>query len=123
MDWKLALKVGLAQTLALFPGVSRAGATILGGIMFRLSRKTATEFSFFLAIPTMFAATAFDLFESRDLLNSHDIAIFTVGFITAFGSALVVVKALLRYVAQHDFRVFAWYRIIFGMLVLTYFWH
>jgi undecaprenyl-diphosphatase len=71
----------------------------------------------------MFAATAFDLFESRDLLNSHDIAIFTVGFITAFGSALVVVKALLRYVAQHDFRVFAWYRIIFGMLVLTYFWH
>jgi undecaprenyl-diphosphatase len=123
MDWKLALKVGFAQTLALFPGVSRAGATILGGVMFKLSRKTATEFSFFLAIPVMFAATGLDLFKSRDLLSSHDIAIFAVGLVTAFFSALLVVKALLRFVSQHDFRVFAWYRIIFGTLVLAYFWH
>ncbi len=122
MDWKHALKVGFAQTLALFPGVSRAGATILGGVMFGLSRRTATEFSFFLAIPIMFAATAFDLASGWNLLNSADIPLFVVGFVTAFASALVVVKGLLRYVAHHDFRVFAWYRIVFGLLVLVYFW-
>jgi undecaprenyl-diphosphatase len=122
MDWKHALKVGFAQALALFPGVSRAGATILGGVMFGLSRRAATEFSFFLAIPIMFAATAFDLSSGWSLLHSADIPLFVVGFITAFASALVVVKGLLRYVAHHDFRVFAWYRIIFGLLVLAYFW-
>lgn len=123
MDWKHALKVGLAQALALFPGVSRAGATILGGVMFRLSRKTATEFSFFLAIPVMFAATFFDVFQARDMLHSADLDVFLVGFVTAFFSALLVVKGLLRFVAHHDFRVFAWYRIGFGALVLAYFWH
>lgn len=123
MDWKHALKVGFAQVLALFPGVSRAGATILGGVMFKLSRKTATEFSFFLAIPVMFAATFLDVFSSRDLLHAADLDVFAVGFITAFFSALLVIKGLLRFVAHHDFRVFAWYRIVFGIIVLGYFWH
>lgn len=122
MDWKHALKVGLAQALALFPGVSRAGATILGGVMFRLERKTATEFSFFLAIPVMFAATAFDVFKARDMLHAADFDVFLVGFVTAFFSALLVVKGLLRFVAHHDFRAFAWYRIAFGLLVLAYYW-
>lgn len=122
MDWKHALKIGFAQTLALIPGISRAGATILGGVAFGLSRKTATEFSFFLAIPIMFAATLYDVYTSRDLLSWQDAALFMGGFITAFVSALVVIKGLLRYVAHHDFRIFAWYRIVFGVLVLSYFW-
>ncbi len=122
MDWKHALKVGFAQTLALFPGVSRAGATILGGVVFGLSRKAATEFSFFLAIPVMFAATTLDVYKSRDLLGAADLDVFAVGFITAFFSALLIVRGLLRYVAHHDFRAFAWYRIVFGTLVLGYFW-
>jgi len=122
MDWKHALKIGFAQAVSLIPGISRAGATILGGVVFGLSRKAATEFSFFLAIPIMFAATAFDVYSGRDLLSWQDAHLFVVGFITAFVSALVVVKGLLRYVAHHDFRIFAWYRILFGVLVLTYFW-
>ncbi|MDR2219386.1 MAG: undecaprenyl-diphosphate phosphatase [Methylobacillus sp.] len=121
MNWQHALKVGLAQSLALFPGVSRAGATILGGVAFRLSRRAATEFSFFLAIPIMFAATGFDLLKSRHDLHAGDLPIFIVGFVTAFFSALLVVRALLRFVAQHDFRMFAWYRIVFGAIVLAYF--
>ncbi|MGQ0443309.1 MAG: undecaprenyl-diphosphate phosphatase [Methylophilaceae bacterium] len=116
-----ALKIGLAQILALFPGVSRAGATILGGMVFGLTRQTATEFSFFLAIPIMFAATGFDLFNSRNLLTMADFPMFAVGFITAFLSALLVIRVLIRYVANHDFRAFAWYRIIFGVCVLLYF--
>ena len=123
MDWKHALKIGIAQSCALMPGVSRAGATILGGVVFGLSRKAATEFSFFLAIPIMFAATCYDLFKSRDLLNGHDFGMFAVGFVTAFLAALVAIKTLLRYVAKHDFRVFAWYRIIFGSIVLLYIWN
>jgi len=122
MDWKHALKVGCAQTLALIPGVSRAGATILGGVAFGLSRKAATEFSFFLAIPVMFAATGLDVVSNRHLLHTADIGLFAVGFITAFFSALVVVRGLLKYVAQHDFRVFAWYRIVLGLLVLAIFY-
>jgi len=122
MDWKHALKIGFAQAAALIPGVSRAGATILGGVVFGLSRRAATEFSFFLAIPTMFAATTYNFYCSRGLLSWQDANLFVVGFITAFVSALIVVKGLLRYVAHHDFRIFAWYRIIFGVLVLTYFW-
>lgn len=117
-----ALKVGFAQSLSLIPGVSRAGATILGGMVVGLSRRTATEFSFFVAIPIMFAATGYDLFKSRDLLSAADIPMFAVGFVTAFFSALIAVKTLLRYVAHHDFRVFAWYRIAFGALVLAYYW-
>jgi undecaprenyl-diphosphatase len=117
-----AIKVGFAQSLALFPGVSRAGATILGGMLFGLNRKTATEFSFFLAIPIMFAATILDVYKSRDILSLADINLFAAGFITAFLSALVAIRFLLRFVATHDFKVFAWYRIIFGTIVLLYFW-
>ena len=120
MDWKHALKVGCAQCLALIPGVSRAGATILGGVVFGLSRRAATEFSFFLAIPIMFAATGYDVMKSWHDLGAADLPVFAVGFVTAFFSALLVVRGLLRYVAHHDFRVFAWYRIVFGGLVLAY---
>ena len=116
-----ALKIGLAQALALIPGVSRAGATILGGVAFGLNRQAATEFSFFLAIPIMFAATAYDLLKNWQLLAVTDLPMFVVGFITAFISAALVVKFLLRYVAHHDFRIFAWYRVLFGSLVLIYF--
>lgn len=117
-----ALKIGLAQAVSLVPGVSRAGATILGGMVFGLSRQAATEFSFFLAIPIMFAATAYDLLKSWQLLSIDDTPMFVVGFITAFISALLVIKMLLRFVATHNFKVFAWYRIIFGAIVLAYFW-
>ena len=119
---KQALQIGLAQSLALIPGVSRAGATILGGMVFGLTRQTATEFSFFLAIPIMFAATGYDVLKSWHLLNMADFPMFIVGFITAFLSALLVIKALIRFVANHDFIGFAWYRIIFGSIVLAYFW-
>lgn len=122
MTWKDALKVGLAQSLALIPGVSRSGATIMGGLVFGLSRKAATEFSFFLAIPTMFAATVYDLYKNWSLLRVADVTTFGVGFIAAFLAALVAVKVLLHYVATHDFRLFAWYRIIFGAIVLAYYW-
>jgi undecaprenyl-diphosphatase len=122
MTWLQSLKIGLAQSVALIPGVSRAGATILGGVVFGLSRQAATQFSFFLAIPIMFAATGYDLFKSRDLLSMTDVPMFAVGFITAFFAALIAVKTLLRYVAHHDFRIFAWYRIVFGMVVLAYYW-
>ena len=122
MNWKHALKIGFAQTVALIPGVSRSGATILGGILFGLSRSTATEFSFFLAIPIMFAATLFELLSNRHLLSWQDFDVFAVGFITAFISALMVIKLFIRYVAKHNFTGFAWYRIIFGMIVLAYYW-
>ena len=116
-----ALQIGLAQSLALIPGVSRAGATILGGVSFGLTRQAATEFSFFLALPIMFAATGLDLIKSHNLLSLADAPMFAVGFITAFLSALLVIKILIRYVANHNFTVFAWYRIIFGSIVLAYF--
>jgi len=116
-----AIKVGFAQSLALIPGTSRSGATILGGMIFGLSRKVATEFSFFVAVPIMFAATFYDLYKSRDLLSSNDISVFVIGFITAFLAALVAIKVLLKYVATHDFKLFAYYRIALGMTVLLYF--
>ncbi len=121
MDWKDALKVGLAQCFALIPGTSRSGATIMGGMIFGLSRKTATEFSFFLAIPIMFAATFYDVYKHWHLLHAHDLSMFAVGFVTAFVSAFVAIRALLRYVSQHSFIVFAWYRIVFGVLLLIYY--
>lgn len=117
-----AFKVGIAQSFALFPGVSRAGATIVGGLLTGLSRTTATEFSFFLAIPTMFAATLYDLYKNLSLLNAGDAAPFALGFVAAFFTALVVVKAFLAYVSRHSFTPFAYYRIGFGLLVLVYFW-
>ncbi len=120
MSWQLALKVGLAQAMAMFPGVSRAGATIMGGLIFGLSRKAATEFSFFLAIPTMLAATVYDLYKNWGLLSlEHDLPVFTVGFVAAFVSAMVAVKVFLRFVSNHTFVGFAWYRIVFGLLVLA----
>lgn len=121
LSWKDALKLGFAQSLALFPGVSRSGATIMGGLMFGLSRTAATEFSFFVAIPTMFAATGYDLLKNWSSLHSADFGYFAVGFICAFLSASAVVKMLLHYVAKHDFSIFAYYRILFGGIVLW--WH
>jgi len=121
MRWKDALKVGFAQCFALIPGTSRSGATIMGGLIFGLSRQAATEFSFFLAIPTMFAATGYDLLKNWHLLHAHDFGTFAVGFITAFISAFFAVRGLLRYIAHHSFAVFAWYRIVFGVILLWYF--
>jgi undecaprenyl-diphosphatase len=118
MTWKDALKVGCAQALALIPGTSRAGATIIGGLFFGLERRTATEFSFFLAIPTMFAATFYDVYKHRELLNINDIPLFAVGGVASFACAFLAVRGLLRYISHHDFSLFAWYRIAFGILVL-----
>ena len=119
--WPDALKVGLVQCLALIPGMSRSGSTIMGGMLFGLSRKAATEFSFFLAIPIMFAATFYDVYKHWDLLHAHDLPVFAVGFITAFISAFVAIRALLHYIIHHNFIVFAWYRIIFGVILLAYY--
>jgi undecaprenyl-diphosphatase len=119
MTWKDALKVGFAQALALIPGTSRSGATIIGGLFFGMSRQAATEFSFFLAIPTMFAATFYELFKNRDLLSMSDLPVFLVGGTASFICALFAVKALLRFISNHDFSAFAWYRIVFGVMVLT----
>jgi undecaprenyl-diphosphatase len=118
MRWPDALKVGFAQALAMFPGTSRSGATIMGGLIFGLSRKTATEFSFFLAIPTMFAATIYDVYKNWAILRLEDLPVFAVGFVASFIAAMLSVKALVRYISNHDFTVFAWYRIIFGVIVL-----
>ncbi len=118
MGWKDALKVGCAQALALIPGTSRSGATIIGGLFFGLSRKAATEFSFFLAIPTLFAATVYEVVKYRDLFHAEDIGMFAVGSIASFVSAFLCVRWLLRYISRHDFTAFAWYRIVFGLLVL-----
>jgi len=122
MGWKDALKLGLAQALALIPGTSRSGATIIGGLFFGLSRKASTEFSFFLAIPTLFAASAYQLYKERALLSMDDIGMWAVGFIAAFASAFLCVRWLLRYIATHDFTIFAWYRIAFGLVVLATAW-
>ncbi len=119
MSWKDALKVGFAQAVAMIPGTSRSGATIIGGMLFGLSRQTATQFSFFLAIPTMFAATVYDLYKNRELLVMDDLALFGVGFFAAFIAALLTVKALLSFVTRHSFVPFAYYRIVFGVLVLA----
>jgi undecaprenyl-diphosphatase len=121
MTWKDALKVGLAQCLSLIPGTSRSGATIMGGMVFGLSRQVATEFSFFLAVPIMFAATGYQLLKYRALLSRDDLGPFVVGFAVSFVFALIAVKGLIRYVARHDFKAFAWYRIVLGALVLAYF--
>jgi undecaprenyl-diphosphatase len=114
-----ALKVGLAQCAALIPGTSRSGATIIGGMLFGLSRKAATEFSFYLAIPTLIGAGVYSLWKQRAALTSVDLPLFTVGAVFAFVSALVCVRWLIRYISTHDFRVFAWYRIAFGALILV----
>jgi undecaprenyl-diphosphatase len=121
MRWGDALKVGLAQTFSLIPGTSRAGATIMGGMFFGISRQAATEFSFFLAIPTMFAATFYDVFKHWHILQIDDLGTFALGFAAAFVSAFFAVRGLLRYIARHTFTAFAWYRVVFGILLLVYY--
>jgi len=119
MTWLDALKVGFAQAFALIPGTSRSGATIIGGMLFGLSRKAATEFSFFLAVPTLVAAGAYDFWKNRALFDTGDVGLFAAGSVTAFVSAFLCVRWLLRYIATHDFTPFAWYRIAFGAAVLV----
>ncbi|MET0981311.1 MAG: undecaprenyl-diphosphate phosphatase [Telluria sp.] len=113
-----ALKIGCAQAFALIPGTSRSGATIIGGMLFGLSRKAATEFSFFLAIPTLLAATVYSVYKERALLSIADLPMFGLGGLAAFVSAFLCVRWLLRYISSHDFTIFAWYRIVFGVIVL-----
>ena len=117
-----ALKVGLLQCLALIPGTSRSGATIIGAIVLGFSRKCATEFSFFLGIPTLMGAGAYSLLKQRDALHVSDIPMFAVGLVFAFFSALVCIRWLIRFVSTHDFVAFAWYRIVFGGIVLLTAW-
>jgi undecaprenyl-diphosphatase len=113
-----AFKIGLIQALALIPGTSRSGATIVGGLWLGLSRVTATQFSFFLAMPTILAASVYELADSWELLTIEDLPLFLVGSLASFASAFVCVRWLLGFVAQHDFRWFAWYRIGFGLLII-----
>ena len=114
-----AFKVGLVQCVALIPGMSRSGSTIIGAMLFGLSRRAATEFSFYLAIPTLIGAGVYSLWKQRDALTVADLPVFAVGTVFAFVSALLCIRWLIRYVATHDFTVFAWYRIVFGAVVLA----
>jgi undecaprenyl-diphosphatase len=114
-----AFKIGCAQAFALIPGTSRSGATIIGGMLFGLSRKAATEFSFFLAIPTLLAATVYSVYKERALLSVSDLPLFGIGGVAAFISAFLCVRWLLRYISSHDFTAFAWYRIVFGIVVIA----
>ncbi len=126
LNWRDALKIGLAQCAALIPGTSRSGATIIGGMLFGLPRKVATEYSFFLAIPVIAGATLYELIKLRHVLGDASWSTFGptfgIGFAVSFVSAFVCIRWLIRYVATHDFRIFAWYRIIFGVLVLLTAW-
>ncbi|OQW98938.1 MAG: undecaprenyl-diphosphatase [Thiothrix lacustris] len=115
---KDALKLGLAQAVALIPGMSRSGSTIIGGLFFGLSRKAAAEFSFFLAVPTLGIASVYSMYKERELLSMDDMGAWAVGFVFAFISAMIAVRALIRYVSNNDFTVFAWYRIAFGIVVI-----
>lgn len=119
LNWQRALAVGFAQALAMVPGTSRSGATIIGGLFLGLSRKTAAEFSFLLAIPTMFAATAYDLYKNWRLFDVNDVPLFAIGAVAAFASALIAIRTLIKFVSRHDYTVFAWYRIVFGGVVLA----
>ncbi|MGL4185550.1 MAG: undecaprenyl-diphosphate phosphatase [Thiotrichaceae bacterium] len=114
-----AVKLGLAQAIALIPGMSRSGSTIIGGLFFGLSRQAAAEFSFFLAVPTLGIASIYEMYKSRDLFSVDDLGAWAVGFVFAFISAMIAVRALIRYVGNHDFTIFAWYRIAFGIVVLV----
>ncbi|MGY2223138.1 undecaprenyl-diphosphate phosphatase [Pseudomonas gingeri] len=119
ITWKDALKVGFAQCLAMIPGTSRSGATIIGGLLFGLSRKTATEFSFFLAMPTMVAAAAYSGYGFRHQFQMADLPVFAVGFVTSFVFAMIAVRGLLKFIASHSYAAFAWYRIVFGLVILA----
>jgi undecaprenyl-diphosphatase len=114
-----ALKLGLAQAVALIPGMSRSGSTIIGGLFFGLSRQAAAEFSFFLAVPTLGIASIYSMYKDWTLISMDDIGAWAMGFIFAFISAMIAVRALIRYVSHHDFTIFAWYRIVFGVIVLV----
>lgn len=120
ITWRQALVVGFAQCLAMVPGTSRSGATIISGMLAGIQRKTATEFSFFLAMPTMLAATVYDLYRNSSALSDTEMTAIAVGFVAAFLSALVVVRAVLRFVAKHTYRPFAWYRIALGLVVMLW---
>lgn len=117
---RLAFGIGLCQLLSLIPGVSRSGATIMGGVALGINRRTATEFSFFLAIPTMFGAAAFDLFKNRALISTDDATAILVGLVASFVVAMIVVKWLVGFVGRHGFTVFGWYRIAAGIVTLTF---
>lgn len=119
MDWRDALKLGLVQCLAMIPGTSRSGATIIGGMLLGLSRKAATDFSFYLAIPTLIGAGAYSLYKERALLSMADLPMFGVGLLFSFVSAWLCVRWLLRFISTHNFNGFAWYRIVFGVVVLA----
>jgi undecaprenyl-diphosphatase len=119
MKWSDALKVGVVQCLAMIPGTSRSGSTIIGGLLFGLSRKAATEFSFFLAMPTMVGAAVYSGYKYRELFRPDDVMVFVVGFVTSFIFAMIAVRGLLRFIATHSYAVFAWYRIVFGLLILA----
>jgi undecaprenyl-diphosphatase len=122
MGWKDAVKVGLVQCLAMVPGTSRSGATIIGGMLLGLSRKAATDFSFYLAIPTLIGAGAYSLYKERALLSMADLPLFGVGLLLSFISAWLCVRWLLRFISTHNFNGFAWYRIVFGIVVLATAW-
>lgn len=122
MPLRTALGIGLVQILALIPGTSRSATTILGGYALGCSRRAATEFSFLLAIPVLGSATLYDLYKSRELLTAQDGVMLAVGTVVAFATALVVIRAFLKYVSGHDFRIFAWYRIVFGLAVAWWYW-
>lgn len=122
MNWKDAVKVGLVQCLAMIPGTSRSGATIIGGMLLGLSRKAATDFSFYLAIPTLIGAGAYSLVKERALLSMADLPLFGVGLLFSFISAWLCVRWLLRFISTHSFNGFAWYRIVFGLVVLATAW-
>ena len=122
MNARDALLVGLLQCLALVPGTSRSGATIIGGMVLGFSRRCATEFSFYLGIPTLMGVGAYSVWKQREVLQVSDLPLFAVGLVTAFLSALLCIRWLIRYVSTHDFTVFAWYRIAFGAVVLFTAW-
>ena len=119
MSWTDALKIGCAQCLAMIPGTSRSGATIIGGLLFGLSRKAATEFSFFLAMPTMVGAAVYSGYKYRELFQPADLPVFVIGFVISFIFAMIAVRALLKFIGNHSYAAFAWYRIGFGLLILA----
>ena len=114
-----AFKLGIAQAFALIPGTSRSGATIIGGLLFGLSRRAATEFSFFLAMPTMVGAAVYSGYKYRELFQPGDLPVFALGFVVSFIFAMIAVRALLKFIANHSYAAFAWYRIVFGLLILA----
>jgi undecaprenyl-diphosphatase len=120
LSFKTALKIGLFQCVAMIPGVSRSGATIVGALLSGVDRKTAAEFSFFLAIPTLMGAAAFDFIKAKDTLQASDMTLIAIGLVTAFVSALIVIKAFIAWLTRHGLGVFGWYRIVVGLVMLVW---